>query len=84
MTEVYGYAVARRVFGTASSRRCRGESPFLNFVIFYPPSARHEQTINRTLMCYRRPSFGFIWHFLRWFTGDIANNYVLREMKSVD
>jgi queuosine precursor transporter len=79
LTEVYGYAIARRVFWYCIFAQLLVMAIF-EFVILYPPSV--VMTNNRSYVdvlstAPRLVLFGT----LAMFAGDIANNYVLAKMK---
>jgi uncharacterized integral membrane protein (TIGR00697 family) len=79
LTEVYGYAIARRVLWYCIVAQLLAIAIF-EFVILYPPSAL--MTNNRSYVdvlsaAPRLVLFGT----LALFAGDIANNYVLAKMK---
>src|SRR5580693_10742689 len=79
LTEVYGYAIARRVLWYCIFAQLLAIA-ICEFVILYPPSAL--MTNNRSYVdvlsaAPRLVLFGT----LALFAGDIANNYVLAKMK---
>jgi queuosine precursor transporter len=79
LTEVYGYAIARRVLWYCIFAQLLVIATF-EFVILYPPSV--VMTNNRSYVdvlsaAPRLVLFGT----LAMFAGDIANNYVLAKMK---
>src|ERR1700751_5411536 len=79
LTEVYGYAIARRVLWYCIFAQLLAIAIF-EFVTFYPPSV--VMTNNRSYVdvlsaAPRLVLFGT----LAMFAGDIANNYVLAKMK---
>ena len=79
MTEVYGYAVARRVLWYCIFAQVSVIAIF-EFVIFYPPSAvmtNNQSYVDVLSAAPRLVLFGTV----AMFTGDIANNYVLAKMK---
>jgi len=79
LTEVYGYAVARRVLWYCISAQLLTIAIF-EFVIFYPPSAvmaNNQSYVDVLSPAPRLVLFGT----LAMFAGDIANNYVLAKMK---
>jgi uncharacterized integral membrane protein (TIGR00697 family) len=79
LTEVYGYAVARRVLWYCIFAQLLAIAIF-EFVIFYPPSAvmtNNQSYIDVLSAAPRLVLFGT----LAMFAGDIANNYVLAKMK---
>jgi uncharacterized integral membrane protein (TIGR00697 family) len=79
MTEVYGYAVARRVLWYCIFAQVSVIAIF-EFVIFYPPSAvmtNNQSYVDVLSTAPRLVLFGTV----AMFTGDIANNYVLAKMK---
>jgi len=79
MTEVYGYAVARRVLWYCIFAQVSVIAIF-EFVIFYPPSAvmtNNQSYVDVLSAASRLVLFGTV----AMFTGDIANNYVLAKMK---
>src|SRR5260370_20111291 len=79
MTEVYGYAVARRVLWYCVFAQMLVIAIF-EFVIFYPPSAlmtNNQSYVDVLSAAPRLVLFGT----LAMVTGDIADNYVLAEMK---
>lgn len=79
LTEVYGYAVARRVLWYCVSAQLAAIAIF-EFVIFYPPSAvmtNNQSYVDVLSAAPRLVLFGT----LAMFAGDIANNYVLAKMK---
>jgi uncharacterized integral membrane protein (TIGR00697 family) len=79
LTEVYGYAVARRVLWYCISAQLLTIVVF-EFVISYPPSAvmTHNQSYVDVLSAAPRL---VLFGTLAVFAGDIANNYVLAKMK---
>jgi queuosine precursor transporter len=79
LTEVYGYAVARRVLWYCIFAQIVMIVIF-EFVIFYPPSAvmtNNQAYVDVLSAAPRLVLFGT----LAMFAGDIANNYVLAKMK---
>jgi queuosine precursor transporter len=79
LTEVYGYAIARRVLWYCIFAQLLAIAIF-EFVIFYPPSAvmtNNQSYIDVLSTAPRLVLFGT----LAMFAGDIANNYVLAKMK---
>jgi uncharacterized integral membrane protein (TIGR00697 family) len=79
LTEVYGYAVARRVLWYCIFAQLLAIVIF-EFVIFYPPSAvmtNNQSYVDVLSAAPRLVLFGT----LAMFGGDIANNYVLAKMK---
>jgi uncharacterized integral membrane protein (TIGR00697 family) len=79
LTEVYGYAVARRVLWYCIFAQVAMTAIF-QFVIFYPPSAvmkNNQSYVDVLSTAPRLVLFGT----LAMFAGDIANNYVLAKMK---
>src|SRR5580698_2428317 len=79
LTEVYGYAVARRVLWYCIFAQLLAIVVF-EFVIFYPPSAvmtNNQSYVDVLSAAPRLVLFGT----LAMFAGDIANNYVLAKMK---
>jgi queuosine precursor transporter len=79
LTEVYGYAVARRVLWYCIVAQLLAIGIF-EFVIFYPPSAvmtNNQSYVDVLSAAPRLVLFGT----LAMFAGDIANNYVLAKMK---
>jgi len=79
MTEVYGYAVARRVLWYCIFAQLL-VIEFSEFVISYPPSAvmsNNQSYVDVLSTAPRLVLFGT----LAMFAGDIANNYVLAKMK---
>jgi hypothetical protein len=79
LTEVYGYAVARRVLWYCIFAQLVMIAIF-EFVIFYPPSAvmtNNQSYVDVLSTAPRLVLFGT----LAMFAGDIANNYVLAKMK---
>jgi uncharacterized integral membrane protein (TIGR00697 family) len=79
LTEVYGYAVARRVLWYCISAQLLTIVVF-EFVISYPPSAvmtNNQSYVDVLSAAPRLVLFGT----LAMFAGDIANNYVLAKMK---
>lgn len=79
LTEVYGYAVARRVLWYCISAQLLTIAIF-EFVISYPPSAvmtNNQSYVDVLSAAPRLVLFGT----LAMFAGDIANNYVLAKMK---
>jgi queuosine precursor transporter len=79
LTEVYGYAVARRVLWYCIFAQIVMIAIF-EFVIFYPPSAvmtNNQSYVDVLSAAPRLVLFGT----LAMFAGDIANNYVLAKMK---
>jgi uncharacterized integral membrane protein (TIGR00697 family) len=78
-TEVYGYAVARRVLWYCIFAQLLTIAVF-EFVISYPPSAvmtNNQSYVDVLSAAPRLVLFGT----LAMFAGDIANNYVLAKMK---
>ena len=79
ITEVYGYAVARRVLWYCIFAQLLAIVIF-EFVIFYPPSrvmTNNQSYVDVLSAAPRLVLFGT----LAMFAGDIANNYVLAKMK---
>ena len=79
LTEVYGYAIARRVLWHSVFAQIAMIVIF-QFVIIYPPSrvmANNQSYIDVLSTAPRLVLFGT----LAMFAGDIANNYVLAKMK---
>ena len=79
LTEVYGYAIARRVLWYCIFAQLLAIGIF-EFVIFYPPSAvmfNNQSYVDVLSTAPRLVLFGT----LAMFSGDIANNYVLAKMK---
>jgi queuosine precursor transporter len=79
LTEVYGYAIARRVLWYCISAQLLTIVVF-EFVISYPPSAvmtDNQSYVDVLSAAPRLVLFGT----LAMFAGDIANNYVLAKMK---
>jgi uncharacterized integral membrane protein (TIGR00697 family) len=79
LTEVYGYAMARRVLWYCIFAQLLAIGIF-EFVIFYPPSAvmiNNQSYVDVLSTAPRLVLFGT----LAMFAGDIANNYVLAKMK---
>jgi uncharacterized integral membrane protein (TIGR00697 family) len=79
LTEVYGYAVARRVLWYCVSAQVLTIAVF-EFVILYPPSAvmtNNQSYVDVLSAAPRLVLFGTF----AMFAGDIANNYVLAKMK---
>src|ERR1700739_1047500 len=79
LTEVYGYAIARRVLWYCIFAQLLAIGIF-EFVIFYPPSAvmiNNQSYVDVLSAAPRLVLFGT----LAMFAGDIANNYVLAKMK---
>ena len=79
LTEVYGYAVARRVLWYCVSAQVLTIVIF-EFVILYPPSAvmtNNQSYVDVLSAAPRLVLFGTF----AMFAGDIANNYVLAKMK---
>jgi len=79
LTEVYGYAIARRVLWYCIFAQLLAIGIF-EFVIFYPPSAvmiNNQSYVDVLSTAPRLVLFGT----LAMFAGDIANNYVLAKMK---
>lgn len=79
LTEVYGYAVARRVLWYCIFAQLLAIVIF-EFVIFYPPSrvmTNDQSYVDVLSAAPRLVLFGT----LAMFAGDIANNYVLAKMK---
>jgi queuosine precursor transporter len=79
LTEVYGYAVARRVLWYCIFAQLLAIVIF-EFVIFYPPSAvmtNNQSYVDVLSAAPRLVLFGT----LAMFAGDIANNYVLAKLK---
>jgi uncharacterized integral membrane protein (TIGR00697 family) len=79
LTEVYGYAIARRVLWYCIFAQLLAIGIF-EFVIFYPPSAvmTHNQSYVDVLSTAPRL---VLFGTLAMFAGDIANNYALAKMK---
>jgi queuosine precursor transporter len=78
-TEVYGYAIARRVLWYCIFAQLLAIAVF-EFVIFYPPSAvmtNNQSYVDVLSAAPRLVLFGTV----AMFAGDIANNYVLAKMK---
>ena len=79
LTEVYGYAVARRVLWYCIVAQLLAIGVF-EFVIFYPPSA--VMTNNQSYVDVLSPAPRLVlFGTLAMFAGDIANNYALAKMK---
>src|SRR5580693_2129891 len=79
LTEVYGYAIARRVLWYCILAQLLAIVIF-EFVIVYPPSAvmtNNQSYVDVLSTAPRLVLFGT----LALFAGDIANNYVLAKMK---
>jgi uncharacterized integral membrane protein (TIGR00697 family) len=79
LTEVYGYAIARRVLWYCIFAQLLAIVIF-EFVIVYPPSAvmtNNQSYVDVLSAAPRLVLFGT----LAMFAGDIANNYVLAKMK---
>jgi uncharacterized integral membrane protein (TIGR00697 family) len=79
LTEVYGYAIARRVLWYSVFAQIAMITIF-QFVIIYPPSrvmTNNQSYIDVLSTAPRLVLFGT----LAMFAGDIANNYVLAKMK---
>ena len=79
LTEVYGYAVARRVLWYCIVAQLLAVAIF-EFVIFYPASTvmtNNQSYVDVLSAAPRLVLFGT----LAMFAGDIANNYVLAKMK---
>jgi queuosine precursor transporter len=79
LTEVYGYAIARRVLWYCIFAQLLVIVIF-EFVILYPPSAvmtNNQSYVDVLSTAPRLVLFGT----LAMFAGDIANNYVLAKMK---
>jgi uncharacterized integral membrane protein (TIGR00697 family) len=79
LTEVYGYAIARRVLWYCIFAQLVMIAIF-EFVIVYPPSAvmtNNQSYVDELSTAPRLVLFGT----LAMFAGDIANNYVLAKMK---
>jgi len=79
LTEVYGYAVARRVLWYCVFAQLVAIAIF-EFVVVYPPSAvmtNNQSYVDVLSVAPRLVLFGT----LAMFAGDIANNYVLAKMK---
>jgi uncharacterized integral membrane protein (TIGR00697 family) len=79
LTEVYGYAVARRALWYCIFAQLLVIAIF-EFVILYPPSAvmtNNQSYVDVLSVAPRLVLFGT----LAMFAGDIANNYVLAKMK---
>jgi queuosine precursor transporter len=79
LTEVYGYAIARRVLWYCIFAQLLAIGIF-EFVIFYPPSPvmiNNQSYVDVLSTAPRLVLFGT----LAMFAGDIANNYVLAKMK---
>jgi uncharacterized integral membrane protein (TIGR00697 family) len=80
LTEVYGYAIARRVLWYCIFAQLLAIVIF-EFVILYPPSAvmkNNQSYVDVLSAAPRLVLFGT----LAMFAGDIANNYVLAKMKA--
>jgi uncharacterized integral membrane protein (TIGR00697 family) len=79
LTEVYGYAIARRVLWYCIFAQLLVTAIF-EFVILYPPSA--VMTNNRSYVDVQSAAPRLVlFGTLAMFAGDIANNYVLAKMK---
>ena len=79
LTEVYGYAVARRVLWYCIFAQVLATAIF-QFVIVYPPSSvmtNNQSYVDVLSAAPRLVLFGT----LAMFAGDIANNFVLAKMK---
>jgi uncharacterized integral membrane protein (TIGR00697 family) len=79
LTEVYGYAIARRVLWYCIFAQLLMIAIF-EFVIFYPPSAvmtNNQSYVDVLSAAPRLVLFGT----LAMFAGEITNNYVLAKMK---
>lgn len=79
LTEVYGYAVARRVLWYCTFAQALMIAIF-EFVIYYPPSAvmtNNQSYVDVLSAAPRLVFFGA----LAMSSGDITNNYVLAKMK---
>jgi queuosine precursor transporter len=79
LTEVYGYAIGRRVLWYCIFAQLLAIAVF-EFVIFYPPSGvmtNNQSYVDVLSAAPRLVLFGT----LAMFAGDIANNYVLAKMK---
>ncbi len=79
MTEVYGYAVARRVLWYCIFAQLLVIAIF-EFVISYPPSAVMSNNQSYVDVLSTAPRL-VLRGTLAMFAGDIANNYVLAKMK---
>jgi uncharacterized integral membrane protein (TIGR00697 family) len=79
LTEVYGYAIARRVLWYCIFAQLLAIVIF-EFVIFYPPSAAMKDNQSYVDVLSAAPRL-VLFGTLAMFAGDIANNYVLAKMK---
>ena len=79
LTEVYGYAVARRVLWYCISAQLLTIAIF-EFVILYPPSAMMTNNQSYVEVLSAAPRL-VLFGTLAMFAGDIVNNYVLAKMK---
>ena len=79
LTEVYGYAVARRVLWYCVATQLLATAIF-QFVIFYPPSAAMKNNQSYVDVLSAAPRL-VLFGTLAMFAGDIANNFVLAKMK---
>ena len=79
LTEVYGYAVARRVLWYCLCAQVVMIAIF-EFVIYYPPSAVMKNNQSYVDVLSAAPRLVFF-GTLAMFSGDITNNYVLAKMK---
>lgn len=79
LTEVYGYAAARRVIWYNTIAQLFTMVVF-QFVAYYPPaSSFHDDASYRTVLT--TAPWLVCFGILAVFTGDVANNYVLAKMK---
>jgi queuosine precursor transporter len=79
LTEVYGYAAARRVLWYSVAAQIAATLIF-QFVVYYPPSAvmsNNQSFVDVLSAAPRIVVFGT----MAMFIGDIVNNYVLAKMK---
>lgn len=79
VTEVYGYAAARRVLWYTIIAQVAAVLVF-QFVVYYPPSAVFTDNEAFTLVLKAAPKL-VLFGTLAVFLGDIANNFVLSKMK---
>ncbi len=79
MTEVYGYAIARRILYYTIAAQILSTIAF-QFVVYYPPSVvmtNNQSFVDVLSAAPRLVFFGT----MAMFVGDIVNNYVLAKMK---
>lgn len=79
MTEVYGYAVARRMLWYTIGAQVFATLLF-QFAVYYPPSATMTNNQSFADVLSSAPRF-VLFGTMALFIGDIVNNYVLAKMK---